>query len=340
MAAAWGLSWGAVVSVCPADVVPAMAVDGPGLEELRLAAEAADQREAWEDALAAYLRLEERVEEDAVRAGIRRRMDVLIALMREQGDRFDREAFGRLRPVLEAAADRGLHPAAMLLGERLRILGEAEPAFAVFLAAARRGFPPAQIQVGLMYSNGDGVEQSLGEASRWLRPANVKGDPVGKYLLAECFLFGKGVPQNQEQAVALLEEAVEMDNPGRAMDLLATCFHKGWGVEKDFGRAVELYRDACAHGFYNACANLAVMTMRGDGVPADPADAVSLLKDGVDAGNPRCMFFYAAAHWDGMGVARNPDIARQWFRRAAELGHAEAIAWCRQNQVPIGAGEE
>lgn len=312
------------------------AASDAGLEALRLEAEAADQREAWQDALAAYLRLERQSEDEEVRAPAQRRIDILIALLREEGSRFDREAFGRLRPALEEAAGRRMFPAAMLLAERLRHLGEAEAAFEVFLSAARRGYPSAQIQAGLMYSNGDGVEQDLNEASRWLRPANVRGDPIGKYLLAECFLYGKGVPQNQEQAVTLLEEAIELDNPARAMDLLATCYHKGWGVAEDFEKAVQLYRDACGHGFQNACANLAVLIMRGDGTPADPTAAVALLKDGVDAGNPRSMYFYAAALLGGMGVEADPAAAQRWFRRAAELGHAEAMEWCRRHQVPIG----
>lgn len=300
-------------------------------------AEAVDKEGHTADALAAYLRLEQAGLDPEPRKQVLERIHVLVAELRDQGSRIDPAEFARLREPLVAAADRRLFPAAMLLGERLRALGESEAAFAVFLAAARRGFPPAQIQVGLMYSNGDGVEKNLAEASRWLRPANVKGDPVGKVLLAECFLFGKGVTRNREQAVILLREAVTMDNPGRALDLLGSCYHKGWGVDQDAAEAARLYREACGHNFYNGCANLAALTMRGDGLPADPEAAVALLRDGVADGNPRCMYFYAAAFWSGMGVLRDPAAAEKWFRRAAMQGHAEAIAWCEQHQVAIDA---
>ena len=305
--------------------------DVPSLAQVQERAEAYDQAERWGDALVEYVRVLSLAEDDETREAAGRRVDVLIALLREEGSSFDGEEFKRMRSALTEAGDLKIHGAAMLLGERLRFSGDSESAFAVFRRAAGKGHAPAMIQMGLMYSNGDGVKQDMEKASSWLRPANVKGDPMGKYLLAECFLYGKGVPQNQKLAVSLLEQALELDGPARALDLLATCYHRGWGVEVDDTKAVELYRDACGHGFFNACANLAVMYMRGDGVERSPARAIELLQDGVDDGNVRCMYFYAAAHLDGLGVEKDEAKARSWFRKSAEKGHPEAIAWCKGN---------
>jgi TPR repeat protein len=51
-------------------------------------------------------------------------------------------------------------------------------------------------------------------------------------LLAECYLFGKGLTKNETKAVALLHDAAAASDP-RAMDQLATCYHKGIGVGRD-----------------------------------------------------------------------------------------------------------
>lgn len=267
------------------------------------------------------------------RARLRARLETLVEqLSQSTAPAPEREAEQR---ILEEAAAMGLPAAATALGYRLRSQGQMEEAFAWFHKAATAGYPPAMVQTGLMYSNGDGVERDMDKAASWLRPANVKGSATGKFLLAECFLFGKGVERNPEIGLTLLEEAVSVQPTGRALDLLGTCYHKGWGAPPDPLRAVKLYRSACERGFYNAFANLAVLYMRGDGVPADPGLAVDLLREGIDRGqNPLCMYFLGLAHHDGLGVGRSERAAKDWMQRAAEAGNEQARAWLEARGVP------
>lgn len=303
------------------------------IEHYREAAQRYDLVEQWGNAVDANLRIIELDPRGEAVEGARRGILVQIELLRTREDDSDPASFDALEPILQRATKRRIHAASMLLGERLRALGRHEDSFAAFQAAAKRGYAPAMIQTGLMYSNGDGVERDMEMASSWLRPANVKGDPLGKFLLAECFLYGKGVPVNRDLALSLLNQAVEMDNPGRAYDLLATCHHKGWGVEPDHEKAVAFYRAACRDGFYNAYANLAVLYMRGDGVETNRAQAVKLLLNGIEEDNPLCMYFYAVAHLDGMGVERDAATAHRWFKRAARAGSPQARAWCADHDI-------
>jgi len=293
----------------------------------------------WREALSWYLK---RIDESTTRAeadAYRHQAEDLIENLREDPAKLlagSVESIESIESVLAEAVRHHVMAAAMLLGEKLRSKGRSKDAFDWYRQAATRGYPPAMIQVGLMYSNGDGVDRNMEKASSWLRPANVKGSAVGKYLLAECFLYGKGVEANQALAVTLLMEAVELDRPERALDLLATCYHKGWGVEQDSKQAAFLYEQACDGAFHNACGNLAVLYMTGDGVELNPNRAVSLLKHGISHENPMCMFFYAATLLDGLGgLKRDSGAACDWFRRAAEGGNKAAISWCRTNNVAV-----
>jgi TPR repeat protein len=263
-------------------------------------------------------------------SGARSSAGVLVERLREAPAQMAGGQFEELEPVLRRGVEIGIDSASMLLGEELRRRGRPEDAFEVFQESASNGYAPAMIQIGLMYSNGDGTRKDLEKASSWLRPANVKGDAAGKYLLAECFLFGKGVGKNEVLAVTLLEESVEMGGPARALDLLGTCNHKAWGKPQNSMEAARLYGLACDRGFYNACANLSVLTMRGDGVEQDPERAIALIKKGADAGNPLCMFFYGASFLDGLGVPQDHDVAAQWMKKAAALENANAKRWCRE----------
>lgn len=288
-----------------------------------------DREQQWEAAIDAYLEMIAAAANSDTAAPARDALGRMLASMHDNPVALEQMGDGGLRVKLERAAAENVFEAHMLLGEWLRSRGETEEAFRWFLAAATRGHPPAMIQVGLMYSNGDGVEKDLEKASSWLRPANVKGSAIGKTLLAECFLYGKGLTRNPELAVTLLEQAIEMDHPARALDMLGTCYHQGWGVEPDAERAAALYRNACDGGFQNACANLGVLYMKGEGMAADPEAGVALFRQSADQGNALGMYFYAAACWHGQGIDEDRREAEQWFRRAARRGNPQAIQWCR-----------
>jgi len=297
-------------------------------EDPLLHARSLDREQRWEAAVVAYLEILTSPAGDDTTTPAREALGRMLVSLRENPVALEGLGNGGMRAALEGAAAQDVVEAHMLLGEWLRSRGEAQEAFQWFLRAATGGHPPAMIQVGLMYSNGDGVEKDMEKASSWLRPANVKGSAIGKTLLAECFLYAKGLPRNPKLAVTLLEQAIEMDHPLRALDMLGTCYHQGWGVEPDAKRAAGLYRDACDGGFQNACANLGVLYMNGEGVDADPAAGVALFRQSAEQGNALGMYFYAAAYWHGLGIAEDRWEAEQWFQRSARRGNPLAIQWC------------
>lgn len=327
--------WALILLMCAAVSSATERTAPPPHPQLQQAADAAAAGR-WAEAFAAWVELlQQPPPSGRTAAEARRQAERLAAQLEDQPHRLSAADFEALRPALSTLAKERVHAAAMLLGHRLREAGEAAAAFEVLQSAAAQGHPPAMIQVGLMYSNGDGVEKDLERASYWLRPANVKGDPVGKYLLAECFLYGKGVAANHQLAVTLLKEAVEMEDPARAMDLLGTCYHKGWGVERDAAAAARWYQAGCERGFDQACANLAVLHMRGEGVPRDPRRAWDLWIVGARRGHPASMFWCGLALESGAGVPPDPEMGRRWIVRAAQQGHPRAVAYCEARGITV-----
>lgn len=57
-------------------------------------------------------------------------------------------------------------------------------AMQLYCAAARRGFAPAQYQLGWMYANGRGVARDDAQAAAWFRLAATKGDAPSQRMLA------------------------------------------------------------------------------------------------------------------------------------------------------------
>jgi TPR repeat protein len=117
-------------------------------------------------------------------------------------------------------------------------------------------------------------------------------------LLAECYLFGKGLTKNETKAVALLHDAVAASDP-RAMDQLATCYHKGIGVGRDDREAIRLYRAAAKLNYLNSAGNLGVLYLTSDETDlgkdeaARTQRALGLFRDGAKQNNAFCMYLYA-----------------------------------------------
>jgi len=178
------------------------------------------------------------------------------------------------------------------------------------------------------------------KASQWFTQAHDAGDASAGTLLAECYLFGKGVNKNESKAIGLLQEAAAAKDP-RAMDQLGNCYHKGIGVARDDAAAFRQYRTAAQLNYLDSVGNLGVLYLTSDQTDlgrdeaARTQKAVSLFRDGAKQNNAFCMFLYARCFEVGTGVNANPTEASAWYRRAAEAGNRPALDWCRQHNIAL-----
>ena len=80
-------------------------------------------------------------------------------------------------------------------------------AFKWFSLAAKQGYAPAQFNVGVMYANGEGVQESTTNATFWFSNAARQGDLEATYFLAEAYEKGEGVPIDRQEAFDLYKAA-------------------------------------------------------------------------------------------------------------------------------------
>jgi len=78
-------------------------------------------------------------------------------------------------------------------------------------AAARRGVPQAQYQLGKLYRDGVGRAANLKEAIRWFRAAAEQGDPRAQRNLGSRYSRGDGVARNDREALFWLTLATQRD---------------------------------------------------------------------------------------------------------------------------------
>jgi TPR repeat protein len=256
--------------------------------------------------------------------------------------RLERAEFVRLRPLLTEAAEFGVHAAMMLLVEHLNA-SDPVTAFNWCSVAAHEGYVPAVARLGVMLCDRmlPGTPD-YGKAMQCFQFAIERGDSEAKAALAECHLRGTGVPRDLGRALDLFRQASAAGNAkamNRLGDLLNTmgadAKRRREPSEPFFAEAIQLFTKASGLGYYDALGNLGVMTLNGDGAPADPKLAVTCFEEGARAGNPYCMFLYGRCLEHGIGIPKDLMDGKFWYRKSAQAGNRQAEQWCLRNGVDV-----
>ena len=120
------------------------------------------------------------------------------------------------------------------------------------------GDADAQINLGVMYANGEGVPQDYAQAVAWYRKAADQGIAEAQNNLGVMYANGQGVPHDYEVAVSWYRKAA---NQGYviAQDRLGSIYFNGlYGISKtvrpDYVQAHMWYNLAAAQENFNGAA--------------------------------------------------------------------------------------
>ena len=157
-------------------------------------------------------------------------------------------------------------------------------------ALAKQGDADAQLELGNRYYNGEGVAEDAGQAAQWYRKAADQGDATAQRILGYLYQAGDGVARDAREAARWYHKAAEQGDADAQ-------FRLGW--------------------LHAAAADGLMLRYR---VPFTAAEKGWLIEA---AANPLIAATAEDDAWFQLGP-RNAREAAEWFRRAAEQGHAEA----------------
>jgi TPR repeat protein len=200
-----------------------------------------------------------------------------------------------------------------------------EQAFAFYKAAAEKGISFAKVNVALCYLKGRGVEPSNTECLRWLEDA-VKDPrmPHAKYELGSLLLTARANPGQIARGIALLRE-VESIIP-EAQYLLGCALEEGLdGGAPKYDDARRLYEQAAAAGIDGASVNLATMYLKGNGVPVNINEGIRILEQAAVKNAVMAMCNLGDLHTVDTYNKKDPERAKQWYRKAVDLRDAHAM---------------
>jgi len=168
--------------------------------------------------------------------------------------------------------------------------GNYETALKVLRPLAEAGDRRAQSTLGLIYYRGRGVPQNDAEALRWFRLAADRGDALAEFNLGVMYAEGLGVPQDHAEAAKWYRRAAEQGSP-QAQFNLGLWYARGDGAPPDNVRA---------HMWFNlAAANFPPSDIRDRNAASSSRDAVAkLMTSGQIAEAQRL-----AREWKGSSTA-------------------------------------
>lgn len=117
------------------------------------------------------------------------------------------------------------------------VLRDDERAMDLLRKAANKGFTPAQVQIGLMYFQGNGVQQNNHRAVEWFRLATrLSNNPDAHFYVGEAYFRGLGLPQDYGASVPHYQKAA-VGGHKIAQYIIGTMYEAGWGVRQDLVQA-------------------------------------------------------------------------------------------------------
>ncbi|HEX4293161.1 MAG TPA: tetratricopeptide repeat protein [Rhizomicrobium sp.] len=161
---------------------------------------------------------------------------------------------------------------------------------------------------------------SGGDAAAWVEAAAACRMPEAQVRLGRMQLEGQGIAQDRQAAFACFLCAAEAGDAD-AQNMLGRCYENGWGTAQDFPRAAALYRLAAETGLSWAQYNLGHLMLDGLGTPRNRNAAFLWYMRAATQGHERAMNLVARCFEQGWGVPHDLASARNWYKKSAEGGY-------------------
>lgn len=145
---------------------------------------------------------------------------------------------------------------------------------------AENGAAWAQVNLGLIFAQGQGVEKDITEAMKWFRMAAEQGEPTAQHCLGMIF-------------------------------------EEGRDVAADYAEAEKWYSKAADQGMVWAQRHLGLMHLRGHGIPQDNVQAHFWLGLAADAGDNEARMGQKAAAtcMSDAELSEAGKLARDWMAK-------------------------
>lgn len=175
------------------------------------------------------------------------------------------------------------------------------------------------------YINGTGVDKDVKRGIALLTRYADEGFLACKEQLANYYTEGEIVEKNVEEAICIYKDLIAQDfHVDYACAQLASLYLKGNGVTKDINKTIEYCKKGIATDGQNCNFLLGKIYLYGNGVEKDFAKAISYLMKAAKLGSVAAYYYLGIVYKDGCGVAKDLNEAKRYFKIASDAGDTDA----------------
>ncbi len=190
-----------------------------------------------------------------------------------------------------------------LLGRAQLSAGNVRQALPLIQKAADGGYVRANNQLGVMATDGIGMDINLELANTFFKLAADKGDPLALLAFGSNMVKGIGMKADPKQGIAILKHAAELGNT-EALDAMGSLYLYGGAIKASPKRAA---------GFYDASITRSVQKK-------------SRRQGKAFGGHPTAPTDIGKLYFNGNGVEKDLRQAIKWYERGAERGNEGGAA--------------
>lgn len=203
----------------------------------------------------------------------------------------------------------------------------AQSTYKEYIKAAKKGDADAQCRIGLCYSKGNDVEKDEKKAVNWWRKAAEQGHAISQQFLGRAYEKGEGVTRDPSQAVYWYRKSAEQGND-RALLLLALFYMTDKGGQKDYSQAVYWFRKTIEKGNIDSQAEaqywMGVCYSNGWGVERNETQGFNWFRKAADQGHANAQLCVGYCYCEGKGVLKDLSQAVYWLQKSLDNGETKA----------------
>ena len=171
---------------------------------------------------------------------------------------------------------------------------------------AESGDAQAQFDLGRAYEDGKGVAQDDEQAVQWFRKSADQGNAQAENALGVMYALGRGVQRDKEEAVRWYKKAAKQGLP-EAIYNTAISYYNGEGIEENIAMA---------------CTWMMVAQRKGD---AQAAEALKHISEQLNNRLDRSKFDLAGLYEKGEEIPQDLPAAVSIYLETARLDHRQSI---------------
>lgn len=172
------------------------------------------------------------------------------------------------------------------------------------------------VSVTVAATPGKIVSPPNAEVLQWIQTAADNGVIQAQAALGKLYFVGRGM-QDYAQAVKWFGMAAKLGHSSSKCNL-GMAYAAGWGVEKDFPKAAELWLEAAEQGNMFAQLSIASCYYNGFGIPRNLPAALKWFHRAAAQGEPNAQHVLAIQYSEGQLVKRDYVEAFKWAKLAAD----------------------